>query len=215
LPLRFTCPCGQKIKTVDGTAGKKARCPGCQRRLVIPQSDDYTTTAVEAQDTEAIVVPHGPADAVSSPTPVESAVPRTLSRPPSSSKGLVLVVDGDPVDRDKTVDILRVHGYAVLEATDGVHGLDMIRTHHPDAAIVDVRLSGISGFQLLQQLRNLSNTANKEDWSMPVLVTANRLSGRDKQYAISIGAESFLVKPLSPAQLCPRLEKCVEKYRTH
>jgi len=211
LPLRFACPCGQKIKTSDGTAGKKARCPACQRRLIIPQSDDYATTAQEAQ---AKAKSSDPPDDVPTRPPSEAGAPAAAPPPTGSSKGLVLVVDGDPVDREKTVEMLRVHGYAVLEATDGVHGLEMIRTHRPGAAIVDVRLSGISGFQLIQQLRNLSNSANKDVWNIPVLVTANRLSGRDKQYAISIGAEAFLVKPISPAQLCPRLEKSVAKFRS-
>ena len=210
MPLRFMCPCGQKVKTPDGTAGRKASCPACSRHLLIPQSDNYSTVAQEAPAKKRSQDPAVIDAALVKPG---TAVPASSDPPPGKSKGLVLVVDNDTVDLAKTVEMLRAHGYAVLEATDGGHGLEMIRNHRPDAAVVDVRLPGISGFQLIQQLRSLSNSANKDVWNMPVLVTAVRLSGRDKQYALSIGAEVFLVKPISPAQLCPKLEKSIARYR--
>lgn len=212
MPLRFSCPCGQKVKTPDGSAGRKAHCPACNRRLLIPQSDSYATVA---QQVEMPPPPPNPTDSGVVPASPGTAVPPSQAISTAGSKGLVLVVDSDTVELAKTVEMLREHGYAVLEATDGSQGLELIRQHRPGAAVVDIRLNGISGFQLIQQLRNLSNSANKEVWDTPVIVTAVRLSGRDKQYALSIGAEAFLVKPLSPAALCPKVEKSVAKHHSH
>ena len=113
-----------------------------------------------------------------------------------------------------TAQILQDHNYVVLEAADGPKALELIRAERPAAALLNVKLDIMSGFQVVQQLRSPSNALNKEVWNMPVLMTTERLHGRDKQYSMSIGAHGYFVKPLQPAQICPKLERIAAKYQS-
>ena len=127
----------------------------------------------------------------------------------------ILVADSNAEDRRKIARILQDHNYVVLEAADGPKALELIRAERPAAALLNVKLDIVSGFQVVQQLRSMSNVLNKEVWDTPVLMTTERLHGRDKQYSMSIGARGYFVKPLQPAQICPKLEKIAAKYHPH
>ena len=118
------------------------------------------------------------------------------------------------MDREETVEVLRYHNYAVLEVADGAQALEMIRKERPDVAVLNVKLEGMSGFQVLQQMRNMANVLNKDVWNMPVLMTTERLHGRDKQYAISLGVDGFFVKPVPVAEFVARLEKIIVRHPT-
>ena len=116
MSLRFSCPCGQKLKTPDGSAHKRARCVKCNRWLRIPDSAVYETIA---QAVEA------PSDAVK-PEPTDhgtgefNAAPlaRTLPLPPNNHNKLtapiILVADSDSSARARTVAMLKEHAYAVI-----------------------------------------------------------------------------------------------------
>lgn len=198
MPIRFSCPCGEKLKTRDDTVGKRAKCPHCGRSLVVPQSDTYTTVAHE------------------SAKKIEAPAPGTPDhRPAGHAKATVLVADSVAGDREHTANVLRQHGYEVIQAGDGAAALDMIRHFHPLAAILNIHLNELSGFQVVQQLRNLSNPMNKDVFDTPVLITAEKLHGRDRQYAMHLGVEGFFTKPVVAAELCAKLEKVIAKYHPH
>jgi CheY-like chemotaxis protein len=196
--VRFTCPCGQKLKTHADTPGRRARCPKCARWLRIPQSDSYDTRAEELPADESAGIP----------------APSALS-PGGHPKPTLLVADSNAPDREHTVGVLRQHGYEVIQAGDGAAALDMIRHFHPLVAILNIHLNELSGFQVIQQLRNLSNPLNKEVFDTPVVMTTEKLHGRDKQYAIHLGVESFYQKPVDPVRICARLEKTIHNYHPH
>ena len=106
-----------------------------------------------------------------------------------------------------TAQILQDHNYVVLEAADGPKALEMIRAERPAAALLNVKLDIMSGFQVVQQLRSPSNALNKDVWNTPVLMTTERLIGRDKQYSMSIGAHGYFVKPLQSVGDLPEAGK--------
>jgi CheY-like chemotaxis protein len=130
----------------------------------------------------------------------------------ASSKARVLIADSNAADRRMIARILQDHNYVVLEAEDGTKALDLIRAERPDAALLNVKLDIVSGFQVVQQLRNMSNALNKEVWDTPVLMTTEQAHGRDKQYSMSIGARGYFVKPLQAAQICSKLERIATRY---
>jgi two-component system response regulator AdeR len=176
MAVRFSCPCGQRLKTADEVVGKRAKCPKCGQWLRVPESDTYRSTAD-----------------VSAPRP------------------LVVVADSKPTDLASLSDILRQHGYKVVKATNGAEAIDVIRAKEPDACILDVRLEGLSGFQVAEQIHNPANPKNEKVWTTPVLMTSEKLRGRDKQYSMSKGVKAFFTKPIVPAQLCHRLQKVIRR----
>jgi CheY-like chemotaxis protein len=216
MSLRFSCPCGQKLKTPDGSVNKRARCVKCSRWLRIPESSVYETIAEAVPAPSASVTPeptdHGTGEFTTTP------LARTVPLPPNNHNKitdmpLVLVADSDPVALAKTVAMLKEHSYAVAEVHDGVAAIDQARTKMPDAMVLDVRLDNISGFQVIQQIRNMANPHNKDSWHIPALMTTTKLKGRDKQYAMSIGVNDLFVKPLIPAETMEWVEKAVKDHR--
>jgi CheY-like chemotaxis protein len=126
-------------------------------------------------------------------------------------KPRVVVADSSPEDLDTLTKMLKQHGYKVIKATNGPEAVDMIRAEKPDAAILDMRLDILSGFQVVDHIHNPSNPKNDKIWRTPVLMTADTLRGRDKQYSMSKGVKAFFTKPITPAQICSRLDKEIHR----
>jgi len=207
MPIRFRCPCRQKLKASDEAAGKRAKCPKCSRWLRVPESGSYETVAEEVEPGRLAEKEPGAAE----PAQAEPAPPPEERR--EGVKGRVVVADSNPSDLKVTTRILRDHGYEVLEAEDGARAVEMIRKELPDAAVLDVRLDLLGGFKVIEQIRNPADVRNKQVWDMPVLMTTVKLRGRDKQYAMSLGVKGFFSKPVTPATLCSRLEKELSRRR--
>jgi CheY-like chemotaxis protein len=211
MAIRFSCRCGQKLKTRDGTEGRHVKCSNCLTVLRVP--DDGLSTY---ETVAAAVAPDSRAAQVGGASPAASAEPQAAEVSAAESAQMrILVADSNAEDRRKIARILRDHNYIVLEAEDGPKALELIRAERPAAALLNIKLDIVSGFQVVQQLRSISNIKNKEVWDTPVLMTTERLFGRDKQYSMSIGAHGYFVKPLQAAQICPKLERIATKYHPH
>jgi CheY-like chemotaxis protein len=199
------------MKTHDGTEGRRVMCKSCQTVLRVPDSglSTYDTVA-------AMVSPDAPAVHAGGASQAVPAEPKTAEASAAKpAKTRILVADSNDVDRRWLVQVLRDHNYIVLEAENGPKALELIRAERPAAALLNVKLDIMSGFQVIQQLRSPSNPKNQEVWDTPVLMTSERLFGRDKQYSMSLGAHGYFVKPLRAAQICAKLEKITAKYHPH
>jgi CheY-like chemotaxis protein len=175
-------------------------------------SDGASTYATVAER----YIHHGGSAHSDGAPPAGSAAPEAAKAPAAESGQVrILVADSNAVDRRNTVRILQERNYIVFEAADGPKALEMIRAERPAAALLNVKLDIMSGFQVVQQLRSPANALNKEVWDTPVLMTTERLIGRDKQYSMSVGAHGCFEKPLKAAEICPKLEKIAAKYSPH
>jgi two-component system, OmpR family, alkaline phosphatase synthesis response regulator PhoP len=109
---------------------------------------------------------------------------------------------------------LETEGYIVLSAEDGEKGLTLARTEHPHLVILDVMLPKLNGFQVLQTMR-------REGMAMPIIVLSARTGEMDKVTGLELGAEDYVAKPFSLAELLARVRaalrrgpRTVEKPRT-
>ena len=159
MAIRFRCPCGEKVKAHEGAEGRHIKCPHCQAVLRVP--DDGKST----YDTVGVAVALTHSDELSgSAMPAGSAEPKPaeVSADAAPAKVLILVADSNARDRRMTAQILQEHNYVVLEAADGPKALELIRAERPAAAVLNVKLDILSGFQVVQQLRSPSNALNKD-----------------------------------------------------
>jgi DNA-binding response OmpR family regulator len=85
-------------------------------------------------------------------------------------------------------------GFGFIEATDGHQALDMAREHHPDVIVLDLMLPGISGLDVLSQLRDEANGTN-----LPIVVIS--AWGDAREDALAAGADRFVLKPFIPDDL--------------
>lgn len=115
----------------------------------------------------------------------------------------ILVVE----DEVKAADYLKKgfteSGYSVEVAHDGREGEFLIREGHFDLIILDIMLPGLNGWQLLQIIRRISNT--------PVIFLSARDAVEDKVRGLEQGADDYLAKPFSFAELLARARKLLQR----
>lgn len=201
MTLHFRCLCGERLKTPDVAAGRIGRCPNCGFWLKIPSAPSADTIA-------EMIDP--PASGLTGKL-TGGLQPHTGGS--DAKKGRVVLADAQEEHRKNHLVMLRNHGYTVMEAVDGPTAVRTIHTCLPDAAIIDVHLEIQNGFHVMEQIRDPGNPASKKCWSIPIMVTSSRFSGRDQQYALHLGAYACFLKPLMPAIFCPKLEKAILEYR--
>ena len=122
----------------------------------------------------------------------------TAPAPPVGER--VLVVD----DEADIVALVAYHlaknGYRVSTATSGPDALDAARRERPALVVLDLMLPGISGYEVLEQLR-----AGETTRDVAVLMLTARREEQDRIRGLSLGADDYLTKPFSPQELVLRV----------
>jgi len=108
----------------------------------------------------------------------------------------VLVVEDTAVLREEIVDILNMEGYQTIEAENGLKGLNMAKTEKPDIIVSDILMPKLNGFQMLKELQKDSIIDN-----IPFIFLSAKADRIDIREGMNLGAEDYLVKPLSPNDL--------------
>lgn len=113
----------------------------------------------------------------------------------------ILAVDDNPDNIQLIVDIVEDLGHNVMKAYDGYQALDAVQQVLPDLILLDVNMPGMSGFEVLAQLK-----ANDDTKQIPVIMLT-ALAGIDHRVeGLGLGAEDYLVKPFSPLELIARIQ---------
>lgn len=92
---------------------------------------------------------------------------------------------------------LEENGYTVYAAKDGIEALEVLQNTDIDLAVLDVMMPRLDGFNLLRKIRQTSN--------LPVIFLTARGDDMDKILGLGIGADDYLVKPFSMAELLARV----------
>lgn len=112
----------------------------------------------------------------------------------------ILVVDDEPDITALVAYHLAKAGYRVSTAANGPDALKAAREEKPDIVILDVMLPGVSGYDVLAELRRREETREVG----VILLTAKR-DEPDRIRGLSLGADDYLTKPFSPAELALRV----------
>jgi DNA-binding response OmpR family regulator len=110
----------------------------------------------------------------------------------------IVVVEDDPRVSDFLARGLRAEGYRVECATTGTEGLALIKECKPDVAILDVRLPGLNGLDVCQQLRAAG-------FRTPVLMLTALGTVEDRVVGLRMGADDYMVKPFAFEELLARI----------
>ena len=117
----------------------------------------------------------------------------------------ILVVEDELDIRELLVDTLVDNGYEVVEAADGITGLEQALGHIPDIILLDVMMPGMDGFQVLEKLKQSPLTE-----SIPVIMVSAKGQEQDVQDAIRAGAWGYVTKPWEPSELDAALLSAAE-----
>ena len=116
----------------------------------------------------------------------------------STTKAHVLVVDDEEGVRELLGDALRVAGYSVSSAPDGMSALTALRTTPADLLVIDINMPVMDGFELLEQLRK------KGDFT-PALMLSARGDKTDITKGLRLGADDYVTKPFGLEELLLRV----------
>lgn len=114
----------------------------------------------------------------------------------------ILVVDDDPMMLELLTTRLDLAGHEAHGARDGHQALSRLRDLRPAAMVLDINMPGMTGFEVLQRLRESGQLA-----SLPVMVLTARHESGDVQRAIKLGARDFLAKPFNDQQFLLRVNR--------
>jgi two-component system, cell cycle response regulator DivK len=116
----------------------------------------------------------------------------------------VLMIEDNEDNRRILRDLLTCKGYDVIEADNGVNGVNVAETFRPDLILMDIQLPGIDGYEATRRIK-----ANSETRSIPIIVvTSYALSGDDVK-AFKAGCDAYVVKPFSPREILSKIRKCL------
>lgn len=110
---------------------------------------------------------------------------------------LVLVVDDDPSIRQSLERALQQRGYTTLAGSDGLEGMHAFDASAPDLVLTDLSMPRADGFELITAIRAKART--------PIIVLSVRGDDADKIRALDLGADDFVTKPFSVAELLARV----------
>ena len=113
------------------------------------------------------------------------------------NKPLILVVEDDGTVRNLITTTLKSNEYRYLTATDGESAIAAASNQQPDIVLLDLGLPDIDGVEVIRRIRCWSQ--------MPIIVISARSEDTDKIAALDAGADDYLTKPFSVAELLARL----------
>jgi two-component system cell cycle response regulator DivK len=122
------------------------------------------------------------------------------------NKGTILYVEDNPDNRLLVRRILLAEDYSLLEATDAMDALNLLKTAQPDLILMDINMPDMDGYTLTAKIKSLPGFER-----VPILaVTANVMRG-DKEKTLEAGCDGYIQKPLDIEQLTREIEKFISR----
>ncbi|WIO73875.1 response regulator transcription factor [Porticoccaceae bacterium LTM1] len=119
----------------------------------------------------------------------------------------ILIIDDDTELCEMVSDYLSLEGFATHSVHSGTEGVEQALSGGFDAAILDVMLPGLNGFDVLRQVR--ANT------QIPVLMLTARGEEVDRIVGLEMGADDYLPKPFNPRELTARLKAILRRFKVN
>lgn len=120
-----------------------------------------------------------------------------------SGKARILVVD-DEKRYTRAIQVnLMTSGYQVLAASDGRAAIEMSAAEEPDLIILDVKLPGMSGFEVCRRIREFS--------SVPIIMLTALAEEEDRVKGLDLGADDYVTKPFSAEELLARVRAVLRR----
>jgi two-component system response regulator ResD len=129
----------------------------------------------------------------------------TIEGVAEESKGTVLVVDDEPTIVEIVARYMERAGYETHQAPDGPKALTAAAEFEPDLVVLDLMLPGIDGIEVLRQLRE------RPGKPIAVILLTARGEESDRLVGLRRGADDYVVKPFSPAELVARVDAVLRR----
>src|SRR5437867_2207814 len=118
----------------------------------------------------------------------------------------ILVIDDEEELREMMVAALQQRGFDVVEATNGLSGVEMARTDTPDLILCDVNMEKMNGYATLSSLRSEPATT-----SIPFILMTGMADNAGMRHGMELGADDYLPKPFTINELYAAVETRLKK----
>ena len=115
-----------------------------------------------------------------------------------------LIVDDEPDVVNQVKDLFELRNYAVITATSGEKALELVKKENPNIIILDIRMPGITGMDVLKEVR-------KNYPKMRVIMLTGVEDDATRQMAMGLGASGYLTKPYSYSELLDMSRKLIQE----
>jgi DNA-binding response OmpR family regulator len=126
-------------------------------------------------------------------------------------RGSVLVVDDEPTIAEVVSRYLQRAGYRTRIAGDGRAALEAAASQRPDLVVLDLMLPGVDGLEVMRRLRD---GAEAERERIAVILLTAKGEESDRVIGLRLGADDYVVKPFSPAELVARVDAVLRRVDT-
>lgn len=116
----------------------------------------------------------------------------------------VLIIEDDINIAEMERDYLQLSGYKAEIVQNGAEGLKLALQGSYDVIIVDLMLPGINGHEIIKEVR--------KNFEIPIIVVSARTEDIDKIRGLNFGADDYMTKPFSPAELAARVKSHINRY---
>ena len=115
----------------------------------------------------------------------------------------LLLVDDDPDLLYTLQKYLQQAGYSTVTANNGRSAIHMFETEKPEAALIDVMMPELDGFEVVKKIRSIS--------AIPIILLTARSDETDKIVGLELGADDYVTKPFSPREVVARLKAIMRR----
>ncbi|MGC4378843.1 response regulator transcription factor [Fictibacillus sp. Mic-4] len=119
-------------------------------------------------------------------------------------KETILVVDDEKEIRDLIAIYLKNEGYDVLQAADGVEGLEKLKHNEVHLVVLDIMMPKIDGIHMCMKVR--------ETGDIPIIMLSAKTQDMDKILGLTTGADDYVTKPFNPLELMARIKSQLRRY---
>ncbi len=117
----------------------------------------------------------------------------------------ILIVEDDRQFAYLLREDLQDRGFQVLLADDGVDGVHLVERHDPDLVVLDVMMPRMNGWEACRRIRKVS--------AVPIIILTARRDDLDRIRGLELGADDYVVKPCSAAELAARIQAVLRRCR--
>lgn len=117
----------------------------------------------------------------------------------------ILVIDDDPTYVEFLTELLTAEKYEVSGAMSGLDALKIIKRNRFDLIILDLIMPDVDGFQVCREIRE----SKRNHDAMIIMVTGKRMGSHDLMKGLEMGADEYLLKPVSPGELLARVRAMI------
>ncbi len=114
----------------------------------------------------------------------------------------ILYIEDNPINRQLVNRILTQAGYVVLEAEDGLSGIQVAKRERPDLILMDIMLPGMDGYQAATRLKSLPELRD-----VPIVALTAKVMRGDRERALVAGCDGYISKPIDIDFLCDQVSE--------